>query len=139
MTKGMDISFYKTPKLPFYEPYIKGKMTRQPHRKPRVRTTRPGYHIHADVGGGGDIYISWSGYKNFFLAVFEATNFTFVKFMKKKSEALLVFMDLVIFLDRQHDIKVCILHTDFAKFNSAASESYFARKGIKWEVSAPYA
>ncbi len=138
ITKGTDISFYNTPKLPFCKPCIKSKMTRQPHRKPRVRTTRPGYRIHVDVGGGGDTYISWRGYKYFFLAVCEATNFSFDKFMKKKSEELLVFIDLVTFLDRQHDMKVYILHTDFGEFNSAAAESYFARKGIKWEASAPY-
>ncbi len=134
----MDISFYKTPKLPFCEPCIKGKMTRQPQRKPQVHTTRSRYRIHADVGSGGDTYISWRDYKYFFLAVCEAMNFTFVKFMKKKSEALLVFMDLVTFLNRQHDIKVWILHTDFGEFNLAASESYFARKRFKWEASAPY-
>ena len=139
MTNDMDISFYKTPKLPFCKPCVKSKMTRQPHRKPRVCTTRPGYRIHADVADGGDTYISWVGYKYFFLAVCKATNFTFVKFMKKKSEALQVFMDLVTFLDRQHDMKVCILHTDFGEFNSAAAKSYFARKRIQWEASAPYA
>ena len=139
MTKGMDISFYQTPKLLFCEPCVKGKMTRQPYCKPWVYTTRPGYRIYADVGGGGDTYISWKGYKYFFLAVCEATNFTFVKFMKKKSEALLVFMDLVTFLDRQHDMKVCILHINFGKFNFAAAKSYFAKKEIKWEASAPYA
>ncbi len=139
MTKGMDISFYKTLKLSFCESCFKGKMTCLPHRKPRVRTTRPGYRIHADVRGGGDTYISWRGYKYFFLAVCEATYFTFVKFMKKKSEALLVFMDLVTLLDRQHDMKVCILHTDFGELNSTAAEPYFARKKIKWEASASYA
>ncbi len=138
MTKGMDISFYKTRKLPFCEPCIKGNMTRQPHRKPRIHTTRPGYRIPTDVGGGGDTYISWGGYKYFFLAVFEATNFTFVQFMKKKSEALLIFIHLVTFLDRQHDMKVCILHTDFDEFNSAATESWFARKETEWKISVPY-
>ncbi len=138
MTKGIDIGFHKTPKLPFCEPCIKGTMTRQPHREPRVRITRPRYRIDADVGGGGDTYISWRGYKCFFLAVCEATNCTFVKFMKKNSEALLVFMDLATLLDRKHDMKVCILYTFFGEFNSAAAESYFARKRIKWEASAPY-
>lgn len=79
------------------------------------------------------------GYKYLVLAVCEATNFTFVKFMKKKSEALLTFMDLVTFLGRQHDIKVCILHTDFGEVNSATAKTNFARKGIKWEASSPYA
>lgn len=78
--------------------------------------------------------MSLRGYKYFFSAVCEATNFTFVKFMKKKSEALLVFMDLVTLLDRQYDMKVCMLHTDFGEFNSAAADSYFSRKGIKWEA-----
>lgn len=66
--------------------------------------------------------MSWRGYKYFFLAVCEATNFTFVKFMKEKSEAFVTFMDLVILLDRQHDLNVCILHTDFGEFNSVSKK-----------------
>ena len=135
----MEISFYKSPKVLFCEPYIKSKRTCQPHREPRVRTTRSGYRIHADIGGGGNTYVSSRGYKYFFLAVCEVTNFAFSKFMKKKSEALPVFIDLAILLERQYDMKVCILHTDFGEFNSAAAEAYFAQKEIKWEASAPYA
>ncbi len=115
---------------------MKGKMTRQPYRKPRVRTTRSGYCIHVDVGGGADTYSSWGGLKYFFLAVCDAIDFTFVKFMKKRLEALLVFIDLVTLLDRQYDMKVCILHTHFVEFTPAVAESYFPQKGIKWEVSA---
>ena len=49
-TKGMKTSFFKAPKLPPCEPYIKGKMTRQLRRKPQVRTTRPGYRQpHANL------------------------------------------------------------------------------------------
>ena len=59
--------------------------------------------------------------------------------MKKNSKALPVFIDLVTLLERQYDIKVCILHTDFGKFNLAVAEAYFAQKRIKWEASAPYA
>ena len=58
--------------------------------------------------------------------------------MKKNSEALAVFIDLVTFLERQYDMKVCIFYTDFVEFNSVVIKAYFAQKRIKWEVSTPY-
>lgn len=113
-------------------------MTCQPHREPQVRITHPGYGIHANVGRGGNTYVSTRGYKYYFLAVCEATNFMFSKFMKKKSEALPVFIDLVTLFERQYNMKVYILYTNFGEFNSAAAKSYFAQKEIKWEAFASY-
>ncbi len=37
---------------------------------------------------------------------------------------------MIIFLDKQHDIKVFIPHIEFSKFNSATSESYFGKKKL---------
>lgn len=48
--------------------------------------------------------------------------------MKKKSEALLTFMGFVTFLDGKHDMKVCILHTDFGEVNSDTAKPYLQGK-----------
>ena len=106
-------------------------MTRQPYQEPKVYTTHPGYQINTNVGGKKNIYVSAKSYKYFFLAVYEATNFTFSKFIKKKSEALPVFIDLVTLFKRQYNINVWIFYTDFEEFNSAFAKAYFAQKRIK--------
>lgn len=42
-------------------------------------------------------------------------------------------------MERHYNMKVCILHTDFGKFNSDAAMEYFDYTGITWEPSAPNA
>ncbi len=55
--------------------------------------------------------------------------------MKKKSNVLTVFRDFVVMLERHYNIRVCIIHTDFAEFNSDAAAEYFSHIGIAWEPS----
>lgn len=103
----MEISFYKSFKLPFYKPYIKGKIICQLHtKKSQVCIIHPGYQIHINIGEGRNTYISSKGYKHFFLVVCEVINITFSKFIKKKSETLPVFIDLVTLLERQYNINI---------------------------------
>ena len=138
ITSGMVIS-PSTNKLPFCSVCVEAKITRQPHRQPRTHTTIPGFRLHADVGGGGDTYATFRGYRYFILFVCEATGYVWVRFLKKKSEALAAFQALVTLLERQYGIRVCILHTDFGEFNSEAASDYFSETGIIWESSVPYA
>ena len=53
--------------------------------------------------------------------------------MKKKSDVLLVFKDFIILLERHYNIWVCILHTNFDKFNFDAAAEYLSHTGIFWE------
>ena len=53
ITSGMVISPF-TNKLPFCSVCVKAKITRQPHRQPRMHTKIPGFRLHADGGGDGD-------------------------------------------------------------------------------------
>lgn len=125
--------------LPFCSVCVEAKMTRQPHREPRSHSTTAGFRLHADVGGGGDTYATFRGFRYFILFVCEATGYVWVRFLKKKSEALLAFQNLVTLLERQFGIRVCILHTDFGEFNSEAATTYFEESGIIWESSVPNA
>lgn len=91
------------------------------------------------MGGGGQTYTTFRGFRYFILFVCEATGHVWVRLLKKKSDALPTFQDLVTLIYRQHGIRVCILHTDFGEFNSDLAAKYFEETGILWESSAPHA
>ncbi len=114
-------------------------MSRQPHREPLSHSTTAGFLLHADVGGGGDTYATVQGFRYFILFVCEETGYVWVRFLKRKSEALLAFQNLVTLLERQFGVRVWILHTDFEEFNSEAAATYFEESGIIWESSVPNA
>lgn len=90
--------------LPFCSICVEAKMTRQPHREPRSHSTTAGFRLHADVGVGGDTYATFRGIRYFILFVCEGTGYEWVRFLKKKSEALLAFQNLVTLLERQFGI-----------------------------------
>lgn len=113
-------------------------MTCQPYKEPKVHITYPKYQIHADIKRGKNTYISLKRYKYFFLVVYGVINFTFSKFMKKKSEALPIFIDLITLFKKQYNMKICIFYNNFEKFNLATVKVYFAQKKIKQETSIPY-
>lgn len=87
--------------------------------------------MYIDVGREKNTYIFAKGYKYFFLIICKVTTFIFSKFIKKKSKLLLVFIVLVTFLERQYNIKVFILFTDFREYNLVTIKAYFAQKKIK--------
>ena len=139
MATGMEIVQSSDKKPPLCTVCIEAKMTRQPHRDTRPHSSQPGFRLHADVGGGGQTYTTFRGFRYFIIFICEATGYVWVRFMKKKSEALCIFQNLVILIFRQYGIRVCILHTDFGKFNSDLAAKYFEEMGIIWESSAPHA
>ena len=118
---------------------IKAKMTYQPHRDVRPHSSQPGFRLHADPGRGGQTYATFWGFRYFIIFICKATGYVWVRFMKKKSEALSIFQNLVTLIFRQYGIQICILHTDFGKFNTDLAAKYFEESGIIWESSVPYA
>ena len=50
--------------------------------------------------------------------------------MKKKSDVLFVFQNLVTLIYRQYGIRICILHTNFSEFNSDLAAKYFEETSI---------
>lgn len=95
MVTGIEIveSSDKTP--PLCKVCIKAKMTRQPHRDARPHSFQPGFHLHADVGGGRQTYTTFQGFCYFIIFICEAAGHVWVRFMKRKSEALSIFQNLV--------------------------------------------
>lgn len=129
MTSGMKILSTNS-KLPFCSTFVQAKMTRQPHCNPHTPSEIPGFCIYLDVGGSANVYAIWKGYWYFALLADDATKVTWVGFMKKKSEALSIFWDFVVILERHYNMKVCVLYTDFGKFNFDVATKYFSHLGI---------
>lgn len=50
----------------------------------------------------------------------------------------LAFQNLVIFLEWQYGIWVCIFYTNFGEFNFVVVANYFAKTEIIWEPSIPH-
>ena len=58
------------------------------------------------------------------LLVDDTTYVTWVRFMKIKSDILNIFRNFVVMLEKHYNIKVCVLYTDFGKFNSDVIAEY---------------
>lgn len=129
MTSGM-IILSDNSKLPFCFVFVQSKITRQPHCNPHTPSEIPGFSIHLDVRESANVYITWKDYHNFAFLVNDATKVTCVCFIKKKSETISIFRNFVVIMDRYYNIKICILYTDFGKFNFDAATEYFNYIGI---------
>lgn len=102
MVTGMEIiqSQDKTP--PFCIVCDEAMMTRQPHRDARSHSSQPGFHLHANVGGGGQTYNNFRGFRYFILFVCEATGHVWVRLSKKKTDALPLFrISSIFFIDNK--------------------------------------
>lgn len=74
MVPGMEIVASKNRSF-LYSVCIKVRMIQQPHRDARPHSSQPGFRLHADVGKGGQTYITFRGYCYFLLFVYEATSY----------------------------------------------------------------
>lgn len=50
--------------------------------------------------------------------------------MKKKSDVQNIFHDFIFILEKYYNIRVCIIHTNFNKFNSDIIAEYFSHIDI---------
>ncbi len=100
MIKIINIGFFKISKMFFCKRCIEGKITCQQYYELWIYIIWLRYPIYDYVEGGSNIYIFWKSYKYLLLVDCGATNFTLVKFLKKKSETLLAFMNLIPLCDK---------------------------------------
>lgn len=107
-------------------------MTKRLHQDPRPHFTTARFSLYADVGRKRDTYTIFRVFCYFIFFVCKAIGYVWVRFLWEKSEALFVLKNLVIFLERQYKIRVCILYTNFEELNSEAAANYFAETGIIW-------
>ena len=137
MTIGIKI-FLSILELLFCSVCIKSKITKQLYCDLHTLSKILGYQIYANVEGSANSYITWKDYQYFVLLVDDVIRVTWVQFMKKKSDIFSVFYDFVMILERQYNIQVCVLHTNFGEFNFDAVLEYWNHTSVLWELSTLY-
>lgn len=132
ITSGIVISL-STNKLLFCSICVKPKITRQPHQQPQTYITILRFQLHVVIGRNRNIYAIFCGYYYFILFVYETTSYIQVRFLKKKSKALVIFQALVTFLKPQYGIQIYIIYINFEEFDFKTASNYFSKTVIIWE------
>ena len=103
-----------------------------------VSTSRPLELLHMDLFGP-NAYISIGGNKYGFVIVDDYSRFTWVFFLRDKSEAQVVFKKFARRAQNEFDVKIKRVRSDNGtEFKNTNIEEFLEEEGIKHEFSAPY-
>ncbi|XP_075499903.1 uncharacterized protein LOC142538472 [Primulina tabacum] len=116
----------------------KGKQTRVSHPVfPTSETTRCLELLHMDLIGPMEVE-SLGGKKYSFVCVDDFSRFSWVSFIREKSDTFDVFKNLITRITNFHALKVRRIRTDHGKeFENVSFSSFCDRKDISHEFSAP--
>ncbi|XP_073024178.1 uncharacterized protein [Primulina eburnea] len=124
-------------------PYVcgdcqKGKETHVSHPVlPTPGTTRCLELLHIDLMGPMEVE-SLGGKKYSFVCVDDFSHFSWVNFIKEKSDTFEVFKNLITRITNLHSLKIRRIRTDHGKeFENRSFSSFCDKKGISHEFSAP--
>lgn len=118
---------------------IKGKAQSKPvHTAPLPRNTIAFNKIHSDICGpmrskstGGAFY-----YATF---IDDSSDYTWLYFLKNKSDLAGAFVDWITFVETQYGAKVKILHSDRGgEYIGASMQQALKKRGVLHEMSAPH-
>jgi transposase InsO family protein len=116
-----------------------GKQIRAKHPvKNVVSTTRPLELLHIDLFGP-NAYISIGGNKYGFVIVDDYSRFTWVFFLKDKSETQAIFKKFARRAQNEFEVKIKKVRSDNrTEFRNTNIEEFLNEEGIKHEFSVPY-
>ncbi|XP_073056906.1 uncharacterized protein [Primulina eburnea] len=116
----------------------KGKQTHVSHPVlPTPGTTRCLELLHMDLMGPMEVE-SLGGKKYSFVCVDDFSRFSWVNFIKEKSDTFEVFKNLITRITNLHSLKIRRIRTDHGKeFENRSFSSFCDRKGISHEFSTP--
>ncbi|GAB2278278.1 hypothetical protein Dimus_039278 [Dionaea muscipula] len=115
-----------------------GKHHRLPFPGHFKRATQPLAVIHSDVCG--PVNINTLGNNRYFLTfIDDCTRKTWIYLLKEKSAVLDCFKSFKMFVERQCNMKVRVLHTDGGgEYVSNEFRKYCESEGLKHEITIPY-
>lgn len=113
-----------------------GKLAHMPLASIEHTSTTPIKIIHSDVWGTAPL-LSNLGYSYFLLFIDDFTRFTWIYFLKNKSQVFSMFQEFESLVSRQFNSKIKNFHSDwggkYKKFNT-----YFKQNGIIHRIACPY-
>jgi transposase InsO family protein len=116
-----------------------GKQSKKPHKSKTVNSIiKPLELLHMDLFGPVQ-YLSISGNAYCFVVTDDFSRFTWVMFLRHKSETFKKFTELVPLLETKYTLKVRAIRTDNGgEFCSKQMEDYCVERGIHHQTTAPY-
>ena len=115
----------------------KGKST---HAKPSSLSgprSKPLEYIHSDLSGKQAASLGGSQY--YMTLIDDSTRYTWVKFLKNKSDAAETFKQFIAFVKRQFSINIKKVRTDWGgEYHNKELQNHFADHGIEWSPSPAY-
>ena len=117
---------------------IVGKQTRVPHHMlQQLVTTRVLELLHMDLMGPMQVE-SIGGKRYVYVCVDDFSRYTWVEFLREKSDTFEVFQKLATQLQREKGIPIVRIRSDHGKeFENAKFQAFCTQEGIKHEFSAP--
>jgi transposase InsO family protein len=118
---------------------IEGKLHETQHKPTNVlHTSRVLELLHMDLFGP-PTHESLGGKKYCLVIVDDYSRYTWVFFLKKKSETQQIFIDFANEVQRQNDLKILAIRSDNGtEFKNYTMEEFLGEEGIRHQFSAPY-
>src|SRR5664279_199727 len=118
---------------------IAGKLHEKNHPKKTIITSkRPFQLVHLDLFGP-HTYDSLGGKKYCLVIVDDYTRYTWVFYIKKKSETQRLFIDWATEVQRQYDSKILAIRSDNGSdFKNYTMDEFLSDEGIRHQYSAAY-
>ena len=115
---------------------ILGKFAKLPFAAVEHTSNAPFQIIHSDVWGPSPI-LSFHGYRYFIVFIDDFTRFSWIYFLKNKSDVYSTFLNFESYVHRQFNSKILAFHSDWGgEFQKL--HSYFNKNGIIHRISCPY-
>jgi len=115
-----------------------GKQTKMPHKMlQHSTTTRVLELLHMDLMGPMQVE-SLGGKRYAYVVVDDFSRYTWINFLKEKSDTFDIFKDLCVQLQREKDSVILRIRSDHGKeFENSRFSEFCASEGIKHEFSSP--
>jgi transposase InsO family protein len=139
VVEGMELQA-RSPSNCICEACILGKMSRRPFSKESGQrpVTRPLELIHTDVVGPIHTQ-SRKGFRYFIMFTDDATRYTYVYFLRHKSEATAIFKQFKAEVEKIHGLPIIRVRMDGGgEYSSDELLAFLRKEGIQVEPSAPY-
>ena len=118
------------------ESCLLGKLAKIPLALVEHKSSKPFDIIHSDVWGPSPI-LSNVGFRYFVIFIDDFTRFTWIYFLKNKSEVYDIFLNFQSLIVNQFNINIKAFHSDWGGEYQKLNK-YFQTKGIIHRIACPY-
>ena len=115
---------------------ILGKFAKLPFATVEHTSNAPFQIIHSDIWGPSSI-LFFHGYRYFVVFIDDFTRFSWIYFLKNKSDVYDIFLNFKALIETQFSTKIKAFHSDWGSEYQKLNK-YFQSNGIIHQIACPY-